>query len=765
LDFIPVNALTTTRHQAFGEGVYKYDYFGTTVNVIALACADGTAIFYEVAQYCVSRWTDLLVMLSRHFSGDYDVCYNAPSDMLGAWGMGGGDKIVSHTVDGLSSLPDERISAEHHVHYKPTEVWDALTDTPDHVKRLALCAPPDAHSAFMAGFILWLSELSDSALEVARGMGLFCAPNRAVWAKRAKALSVKAKSWQNLWWHDLRPLFEVDVLVNRLMQEVDWQAEKTHRTAPNIAKLSYEDVYSRARRMLSCSSRHSAMPRKHSWRDFWRSRWQWSASGAIHSQHDIDANYVSKERALKNKFITLCAYPSVDSSHFTKRQPAIHVWTSTKYEWGKVRALYAGDLTSYVIAHFAMQNCEDTLPTRFPVGAAARPDRVRSAVEVTLKDRLPFCLDYEDFNSQHSVSSMQAAIMAWGDHHRHNISDEQYAAVQWTAQSVANQTVHDFSGTHSEYDAKGTLMSGWRLTSFVNSLLNGVYSQYLLEGDDFTYRSIHNGDDVLAGVYSLETLRRASARARDANIRMQPVKCNFGGMAEFLRVDHVHGGTGQYLTRGIATLVHGRIESKRAVQLPDLVEANEERLQEFVIRGGDEVVAARLRQQYYSHIGRAYDAHEDDCWAIKEGHRCVGGISERADSRIDRNIMLESVPATVLIDMALPAVREYAEEVATTLGLEDKTSKITKRLMDSTLDAVQLVRKTVKVLPNIATERSRVFKGIWKSYHKMAQMPVFGKAKMVGFALEVAGRRSELAPLSNYLRACKDPWLTLQIVC
>jgi len=44
----------------------------------------------------------------------------------------------------------------------------------------------------------------------------------------------------------------------------------------------------------------------------------------------------------------------------------------------------------------------------------------------------------------------------------------------------------------------GTLMSGNRLTSFINTVANHIYFTYAIEKSKITYNdSVHNGDDML----------------------------------------------------------------------------------------------------------------------------------------------------------------------------------------------------------------------------------------------------------------------------
>lgn len=86
------------------------------------------------------------------------------------------------------------------------------------------------------------------------------------------------------------------------------------------------------------------------------------------------------------------------------------------------------------MSHFAFYNYEDCLPAHFPVGKKARPAYVRSRISAILEKAVPFCIDFEDFNSQHSNENMQAVIQAYMDAYQDRISPEQLVAMEWTRQ-------------------------------------------------------------------------------------------------------------------------------------------------------------------------------------------------------------------------------------------------------------------------------------------------------------------------------------------
>jgi hypothetical protein len=497
---------------------------------------------------------------------------------------------------------------------------------------------------------------------------------------------------------------------------------------------------------------------------YWAMRWQWTASGSIHSQYQEDMDYVSKERQYKNKFIAMISMPEVKFNYWYDRPPELQAWSSTKYEWGKLRAIYGTDLTSYVMAHYAFYNCEDVLPNDFPVGAKANADYVQSKVKSILKGAFPFCLDFEDFNSQHSIPAMQAVIRAYRDVFSKNMHRDQIRALNWTHNSLDRMLVNDLSGSKSTYEAKGTLLSGWRLTTFMNSVLNAVYVNVLSAKMPEIRRSIHNGDDVLMGITNWEVPRSMLNKARSTNVRVQPHKCSVGGMAEFLRIDHRSDENGQYLTRGIATLVHSRIESGIIINPRDLVEATEARLGECISRTMAPDLAARLRNIYYARMAPIYNLEPQDLYIIKTSHRVVGGISDDPGARIDCEVSTTRITGDEMLPMSVPGVGAFAKVLCAELDLEDKIDRVSNGLYQATLKATRLSRNTVSIIKTVDYNQVVVWRALSKSYRNQIATTNLGKARLTGFAIDVIKSQENLSMIGDYVANSKDPIKLLSII-
>ncbi|QGA70771.1 RNA-dependent RNA polymerase [Trichoderma koningiopsis totivirus 1] len=742
-----------------------YDYYGSCVSAKVLTTSNKAFIYFKVDQTLYPRTKQISAVLSRHFLGTFEGYYNDWLSLDNVFvGLEEARPVYNWSEKDLEELPKAKISGSHHIHYTAKEVWDVLDDAQKTRARQAFRLPPEVTTTMMAGTMLWLASLNDALYARIIETALLDQPTMVAFAKFAKIISVRAKSYQNIVADDLRMVFEIDVLVNRDVGEVDWEGEKNNRTKPNLAMINPKRVYDLAVAMMSRPDATKERPRKFDWEKFWNARWQWSAAGSVHSQYPEDTEKLPKERELKNKFIALSLLPKLPFSYFNHRQPSIEAWSSVKYEWGKMRAIYGTDLTSYVMAHFAFYNIEDTLPNEFPVGTKARPSYVRSKVGAVLKDSLALCIDFEDFNSQHSYPAMKAVLQAYLDVNSKHLSPEQMEAVAWTMQSIERTHVHDNMGTGTSYNATGTLMSGWRLTTYVNSVLNYIYSQLLLENGTSMVNSVHNGDDVLMGVKNFDVTRRAVYNADKYNIRLQRTKCAFGGIAEFLRVDRVRGDYGQYLTRNIATLMHSRIESKVALCVTDVVEANDERLREFIQRGGSPELAAKLKFTYLSRTSEIFRTDLHDCYKVSQIHRVMGGTSDSPDALLSHRIEKEKGQSNHTLPEKLPGVADYAMQLKETLELEVPIEKISERVYSATLNAVQLVRTAIKVVPTEDKQKAVVYRALYKAHDDVSQMPTFGKALLTGFVFDVLASTPKLKTLTNILSSSKDPMAFLKVI-
>lgn len=744
-----------------------YNAFGVAVDAVTVPLGQFQLVYARVDQDIYTASGEVTAIMTRHFNRLYDsITYDDPCNIIQLFrDRSSGKENSRMTVAEADNLPKAKISSAHHFHFAPSEIVAAAPPDDRTAILDLLRLPKDAQFPFAASWLMWCTSAGPEARQLVRQAGLTAAKTTQEFIKMCKSISVEAKSLQNLVEIDLRTFFELEVLVNRVDGAVDWDTEKRNRTEPNVTNIPYCVVRAKARAIFEDAATIGRKPVRMNWDDFWKSRWQWSAAGSIHSQYPEDESYILRSNPLlKNKFITLVHMPMVQMGHFADRLPQIHAWASTKYEWAKQRAIYGTDVTSYTIAHFAFYNCENLLPNQFPVGKDANDANVRARVAGVLKDKLPFCLDFEDFNSQHSISSMAAVIDAYHDVYGQSLSEEQRRAVLWTRDSIVHQVIHDNIGRKEIYEAKGTLLSGWRLTTFMNSVLNYIYTRLLLQQHNRDKASLHNGDDVLIGTRNLASVQLCMRNARKYNVRMQSSKCAYGAIAEFLRIDHRRGSKGQYLARAVSTMVHSRIESKPSTDARDLAAAMEMRFQDAKARGMPDSVIAALRYLYYKRQSHICNTTIGEMYMIKTMHRVVGGISESAGADVTRIVCPGTVQSAGTDLPELPGIRDYALKLHSVLELPVHIKTYMSRLKKATLEAVVIKARKMNISAQEDYEWYKVARSLYKAHKGAITTSNYGKAALVGFGLDLLTTKSADSTLVAVLRTSRRPIEFLEVV-
>nr|UYL95653.1 MAG: RNA-dependent RNA polymerase [Tonghua Totiv tick virus 1] len=657
----------------------------------------------------------------------------------------------------LAGLKVSKVTSQHHVHYTASEILLSSQNIRELEVALMsrIAAAPDAHQGAAAGFALWFNTLSDQMLTLVGAMGCWQNETLNQMATTLKKAVRAAKLLQNNAKCDLLPIFEAEVLLNRGIGSVDWQEERRNRLQPDTARLSGQTVYNRALNIMQQGKHDRGRYPKMSWEEYWNMRWQFTPTGSIKSQYPEDLQNLPTDFRLKNKFVAINTTSKVAFEDWVCTEPSIHAWSSVKYEWGKERAIYGCDVTNFIITNFAMFQCEDRLPPRFPVGSRAEPAYVTRTIDNILDGKEPYCFDFEDFNSQHSADAMRQVLRAYASVYGGDMSSEQRTAMAWVIKSVDKMVVHDNIGGTGTYTANGTLFSGWRLTTFINSVLNAIYSEEIYEptAAQHTMASAHNGDDIILGVVNA---RQATGMLRNAlavNVRAQPAKCAFGAVAEFLRVDRHGGSTAQYLPRAIATLVHSRIESGPSTSLAESIRSNETRLSEFVDRGGDITTALRLRSLYVKRVAALYGNSTRDAIRLLEASSVVGGLSMSRDAPInytvtqayqdqegDDELVLQGDRAwRGIADMANNVMEVIGKVVGGNVTIKD----ITKRLYNSTLNALSIKRKSVNITDTLLRDRALNWREHRGTFKNLRASGTLGMARLAGVAIDLRSSENE----------------------
>jgi hypothetical protein len=706
------------------------------------------------------------LMLS-HFWGD-EVVPNDNKTAVAVLQVWGHDATAVGTIN--AHWPVSKITGEHHTLVLPSEAIQKMRHMGFRraVHGVSLTMRVCGTRAWAAGVLLWFASADAGLVDrIMAHSTLWSSRDLNQWTKVAKGVSADLKMHQHYTELPLQQLFEFQVLLNRGIGSVSWTEEKRHRTMPETVPIKYGEVLVRAREMFSGANALGYVYAAETWGSYWQRRWASTPTGSMHSQYSEDDAYIVKQRQYRTKFFSALQMPDYPITHFLERQPEIVAWPSVKSEWGKERAIYGTDFTSYELTDFAMPAVEEALSHMFPIGRKANEKYVAARVKMAGADGIPVCFDFADFNSQHSLSSMLAVVVAYYDVHANSMSPDQQRAMLWVIKSVGVQRVEG----EEPYVSKGTLLSGWRLTTLVNTVLNYVYLDWC-GALKKAYDSVHNGDDVLMYYESVADAVVALKRARDAGIRAQPAKCVIAGIGEFLRVDReARLPTGsQYLCRAVATAVHARAEAGMPDNVRDALQAQNTRIDELAQRGAPAHVVAAMHKDAERNLARVFDMSAADLADMACTHHLQGGVSDDLSSEIKWRF--EEPPGqferqTGAVDLyKLPGIQSYAESLCRAFGLEiEHIAPIKKRLARATQKATTLERTALVKVKISDLGPEKIARGIYKtSSNEYAVANLAGKARMAGLPV---GRLLVSAVQSDTvarIMTAKNPLRMMQII-
>lgn len=672
----------------------------------------------------------------------------------------------------VSDLPKSKITQQHHLFVNKQElqvVYEKyLSDTsPEHL------------TAVNEVIHVMISKMNKLGLDnrvsfITHLMYIFVAPTFAVYhllcimretnsykeyANLLKWESGAAKQSQTVFRDDLAVVYELQVLFNRVDSDVDWDTELDHRVNTHTVPIPQERVYEYAAWIFRSGICEGRRPLTLDWNDYWATRWSSMPNGSIVSQYDTDIQVKSRlPKEAKYKSCWFATQNDSNHEHWVSRLPEIYATTSTKYEWGKVRALYGCDVTSFLHADYSMSNCEDTLPSCFPVGKFATSSFVQGSVN-KFKQTVPVCFDYDDFNSQHSTASMQAVMRAWIDVYSPYLTAEQVKSAEWTYESLANMNVN-FNALQKNVPINGTLMSGWRLTSYMNTVLNRVYLMYA-GLDDLLVYSLHNGDDMFGGAPSMANALKLISNAKAAGIRAQVSKTNLGTIGEFLRVDTraKNPKMSQYLSRAVSTLVHGRVEADSPVDLQAFVSATMVRCNEVVSRGGNPALLQTLFDKIMSFASTLFRTDKEVVDMMITLHPLQGGLNKDAPVRRVRVNRLSHHNKDLdyynkKYGMLASGINEYIDHVQKSFSIPEKSLKRGQLLNKAYMS---LERELIRYETGVESDKKiAIYRGLYGAWKGTSFIAPIAKMRSMGLipAKELRGMKSTLAHL---IRNAENP--------
>lgn len=309
---------------------------------------------------------------------------------------------------------------------------------------------------------------------------------------------------------------------------------------------------------------------------FWSQRYRWCVGGS----HNIgtNAHWLQRDK-LPNvgdgvRWNRRAALQCVSDNPLRRWNGDVHVSVAEKKEHGKGRAIYSCDTLSYVAFSWVLDEVERAWASKNVIldpgrdGSVGLVNRIRGISRTLDRPTYVMC-DYSDFNVQHTLQSMRIVF------------EETLAKCINVDSNMATLLTQSFHRTYVHLHGRvlgriaGTLMSGHRATTYLNSVLNAAYCRLAFGRQRYSdLRPLHVGDDVLMFAQSNSQGWEAIHDLERLGCTLQRSKQSVGSLGyEFLRMaGDPESGVGGYVARSIAGLVSGnwvtawKLEPREALQ-------------------------------------------------------------------------------------------------------------------------------------------------------------------------------------------------------
>jgi len=360
---------------------------------------------------------------------------------------------------------------------------------------------------------------------------------------------------------------ELGVLLGRGVGMVDLDEEARQRADPawlgnNLLKVDPEVLRPHIRAILDeeLAGRDIAFP---SLEEFWARRWQWCVNGSHNTTYDHKYNVdLASSAPGMNRYYRRMYAEAVEDEPISTWDGVVHAGPSSKLEHGKTRVIFACDTLSYFAYEHLLGPVSAAWLHRKVVldpgqyGGVGLVERIKKQRK---KGNYNIMLDYDDFNSQHTNSSMAVLI-------------EETCRKVGYPKEYSSKLIEGFNNTWIrskglEFKTGGTLMSGHRGTTYINSVLNAAYIRAAIGPVAYNSSgSLHVGDDVYMAVSDADTAGDILNKCREFGCRMNPSKQSVGLVCgEFLRMAIGEHGAYGYLPRSVASCVSGSWTTEKAL--------------------------------------------------------------------------------------------------------------------------------------------------------------------------------------------------------
>lgn len=330
--------------------------------------------------------------------------------------------------------------------------------------------------------------------------------------------------------------------------------------------------------------------------EFWDSRWLWCKNGG-HSR-TLEKHAPEYATKMKGRIHRRVAAESWYTNPLYNWDGSVYISASAKLEQGKTRLVLASDTVSYMGFEYFFA----------PIEKAWRNDRILlnpdsgghlgTAKRVLSMDgNIWVMLDYDDFNSQHTLRAQEIVI-------------ERLARASNFNEPLLEKLKLSFyrmrafaEGVDCGY-ITNTLMSGHRGTTILNSILNAAYIHATSPNLWNEFKSLHTGDDIVSRFNSYTTIQNILFMLSKRKLRLNPLKQSVGCYsAEFLRLSISEKSARGYLPRSIASFVSGNWSTDYELGTEEYITSIIGMVRSMLNRGAPETLAYLLSLCLRKRIG------------------------------------------------------------------------------------------------------------------------------------------------------------------
>jgi hypothetical protein len=404
---------------------------------------------------------------------------------------------------------------------------------------------------------------------------------------------------------------ECDVLQGRAVGSADLEGEVAMRTSETAVLEHVLDVDEDALRRVVREILQEELPRSDlpvfdDLTQFWLRRWVWGVNGSHNRVLDNHSHGETPDMAKVcpgvSRYYRRMFLEATPTEVISNWDGTTFVTASEKLECGKTRALMACDTRSYCAFEHILGPVQKRWANKRVVldpGFFGQLGMSRKVLACRSAGGVNVMMDYDSFNEHHTNKSQAILfdeLAKWCNYPPHLAST--------LVASFDKQFAYLKGKLHGR--VTGTLMSGHRGTSFINSVLNAAYIRLAIgEGAYRRVQALHVGDDVYMAVPSLNDASAILDKCRDFGCRMNPSKQSIGfESAEFLRVAITSRGAWGYLARGVASAVAGNWVNESKLEPREALSNGIATARTLINRSGGCVGMAKILHRSYARMAR-----------------------------------------------------------------------------------------------------------------------------------------------------------------